>query len=144
MSSTSVRLPSSQASGLAALVEALDAGRVLRADDDVLELSPIERRAMRDIADALRDGARLEVHDEDELISTQVAADLLGVSRPTVVKMLDDGHLEGDRPSVHRRVRRASVMAFRDSRRARRAEGLVRLADDDPASTVPERFVPTR
>ncbi|MGC1302388.1 MAG: helix-turn-helix domain-containing protein [Caulobacteraceae bacterium] len=48
---------------------------------------------------------------EDDL-TTQQAADLLGLSRPTVVKMMDAGRLPYQKPGAHRRVRRADLEAF--------------------------------
>ena len=45
-------------------------------------------------------------------LTTQEAADLLGFSRPTIVKMMDDGRLPFQKSGTHRRVRRADLMAF--------------------------------
>lgn len=53
-------------------------------------------------------------------LSTQQAADLLGVSRPTLVKWLDTGVLPCRRLGSHRQVRREDVLAFRASDSTRR------------------------
>ena len=53
---------------------------------------------------------------DDALISTGQAAEILGVSRRTVTRMLDRGELPGIRLGLnhHRSVRLADVLAFKD------------------------------
>jgi excisionase family DNA binding protein len=51
--------------------------------------------------------------DPDEYISTGQAAALLGISRVTLVRFLDEGRLPYTRPGKHRRVRLADVWAFK-------------------------------
>jgi excisionase family DNA binding protein len=64
-----------------------------------------------------------------ELLTTQQAADLLRVSRPTLVRLLDDGVIPSERISAHRRVARAAVMEYLDGRSARAKAGLDALAE---------------
>lgn len=72
----------------------------------------------------------------EEMLSTQQAADLLRVSRPTLVKMLEDGLLPFERPGTHRRVPWQAVQDFLHGRSRRRADALVEFADtQDPADT---------
>lgn len=54
--------------------------------------------------------------EADAVITTGQAADILGVSRRTVTRMLDRGELPGIRLGLnhHRSVRLADVLAFKD------------------------------
>lgn len=67
-------------------------------------------------------GETLEIESLPAEITTGQAADLLGVSRPTVVSMVDRGELPAHRIGTHRRLRVTDVLAYRararDERRA--------------------------
>lgn len=88
---------------------------------------PLEAfRVLVAVAAAMREGKAITVAPIDQLLTTQEAADFLGISRPTLVKLLESGRISFERPGAarHRRVRLQDVLAYRDRRRAERRAAL--------------------
>lgn len=78
-------------------------------------------------------GRRVHVAAEDEELTTQEAADLLGVSRPYLVGLLEEGKIPFRKVGTHRRVRFEDVLAYRQTMRAAQEEAfdaLVRQAQE--------------
>jgi excisionase family DNA binding protein len=108
-------------------------------------LSPSLVEVLSAAVRAFADGQGVVVGSQDTYLTTQEAADLLGVSRPTMVKLLDAGEVSYQRPGSHRRVRLGDLAAYEAAKRTRRRAILDRLADDfADLSRQPERFVYTR
>ncbi|WP_245720260.1 excisionase family DNA-binding protein [Nocardia uniformis] len=97
------------------------------AEGEVVALPAEVFEGLRLLAVALAEGKAVTVAPLHTTLTTQEAAELLGMSRPTFVKLLDAAEIPFTRPGRHRRVRLADVLAFREYRRAERAAGLSEL-----------------
>jgi len=71
------------------------------------------------------------VLDDDAKVSPEEAARLLGVSRPMVVRWIDEGLLVDEPVGTHHRIPVSSVLVLRDARReaGRAALELVAIAE---------------
>lgn len=93
---------------------------------------------------ALRAGKAITISPTMPKLTTQQAADLLGVSRPTVVRLMDQGELPSERIGNRRKVLLRDLLAYRDARRQRQLQAIVDTSvdvseEEDPA-VVAERL----
>jgi excisionase family DNA binding protein len=79
------------------------------------------------LLDAQARGETLEIESLPAELTTGQAADLLGVSRPTVVSLIDRGDLPAHRIGTHRRLRLQDVLAYRARAREQRHAALDEL-----------------
>ena len=70
----------------------------------------------------------IPVHAE---LTTQEAADMLNISRPSLIQLLDEGKIEYRRVGTHRRVRFEAVMAYKRLAHDDRKRVLAKLAAYD-------------
>ena len=98
-------------------------------DGDPLALPPELGRVLAAALAEVATGHAVEVRTVADELTTQEAADLLGVSRPFVVKLVDSGELPARRVGTHRRLRRDDVLAHRDQMRTTQAAALAELSD---------------
>lgn len=89
---------------------------------------PIELHAvLLRVAEELRAGNGVTVMPVSAVLTTAQAAEMLNVSRPHVVKLLDQGHLPHHMAGTHRRVKLGDLVAYRDERDQARATALAEM-----------------
>ncbi|MEM8893911.1 MAG: helix-turn-helix domain-containing protein [Bacteroidota bacterium] len=66
-------------------------------------------------------------------MTTQAAAEMLGCSRPHLVKLLDTGKIKHTKVGKHRRVRYEDVETYRQRMKAEQERLLIEMMHDDEA-----------
>src|SRR5699024_9108577 len=99
---------------LRALQELLDGHDdvAVSTSDGSVRLTDSVREVLEDAVSALVRGQTVTVEPERSTLTTQEAARRLGISRPTLVRLLEQGKIPYTKPGRHRRVELADVLAF--------------------------------
>lgn len=106
-----------------------------------LILPPEVFEVLRDVVEAMAVGQAVTIAPVHQRLTTQEAADLLGVSRPTLVKLLETGEIPFEQPGRHRRVRLADVLAYRERSSVERRAALDRMVEIADEADMYERTV---
>ena len=101
----------------------------LVAADGVALPSGVER-AVRRLIEELAAGSTIHMISVEAELTTQQAAELLGLSRTYLVRLIDQGTIPASMVGTHRRLHTSDVLAYRDGR-ARRHAALDDLARAD-------------
>ena len=123
-----------------ALAEAPAGAGVLtihRKDGEAVRLAPAIADLVIDLLGGVASGHAVTLVPTGAMLTTQQAADILGVSRPHLSKLLKTGKIPFVSVGSHRRVMHADLMAYVDRRdAARRAalDDLARLGQEFDAS----------
>lgn len=122
------------------------AGRAsLKAPDGTERELPDELfEVLEQVAVALASGNGVTVAPSGMQLTTQEAADFLGISRPTLVKLLTTDAIPHELRGRHRRVTLRDLVAYQDAFRVDRRRALRDAARDSQdsglSSALPEQF----
>lgn len=86
---------------------------------------------LRNFASLERRGLGASLVPRNRTLTTREAAEILNVSRPWVVKLIDRGDIEHEMVGNRRRVTLENVLEYKGVRDAERRAGLARLAQMD-------------
>ena len=122
----------SESEQAAAAAVALPGGRVVVLPSgpgrEPIELPESAVQVLADVLDHVRRGEHVRVIADDEEITTQQAADLLNVSRPYLVGLVDRGEIPSRKIGARRRMKLADVLLYREVDQARRLRAVADLA----------------
>lgn len=93
-------------------------------DGTVLDLPQPVLEALAELLEAAADGERALVLRSPEDLTTEQAAAVLGVSRPTVIRLVEAGRLPARLVGTHRRLALGDVLAYREATAAKRRTAL--------------------
>ncbi len=133
---------------MAGVITQSAATQLRAAVDDVLlahhEVPPAAVAAFRRLVEILESSPDAVIFASEQTISTQQAAALLGVSRMTVVRLIDRGELAADTGAVHRRIPVSELARYQRESKTRRSAALDELAQSIADSTPPDEVISTR
>jgi excisionase family DNA binding protein len=85
---------------------------------------------LAEVVEAMREGKVITLVPRTQRLTTEEAADFLGISRPTLVKLLQDGKIPYDKPVRHRRILFTDLLACTERQREHRRAALDRTTED--------------
>lgn len=94
-------------------------------------LTPALAHSFMELLRHVGSGHAVTIVPTSEQLTTQRAADILNVSRPHLIKLLETGEMPYSLVGRHRRIRARDVFDYRRRRNDDRAESLSRLAEMD-------------
>ena len=105
-------------------------GMLLSPDGEQIPLPSEVYRVLVNVVQAMREGEAISVLPHKQRLTTQEAADFLGISRPTIVKLLERGEIAFEQPGQHRRVVLSDLLAYQRKRRKERRATLNRMTEE--------------
>ena len=84
---------------------------------------------MIEVLTEVAQGRAVSIDTEEEELTTSEAAELLNVSRPHLVKLLEEGEIPFHKVGTHRRVYREDVLEYKARRREEAEEAMQNLTD---------------
>jgi excisionase family DNA binding protein len=98
--------------------------------DESLELPSTAVSLLLEVLEAMSAGQSVTVVSEEAELTTVEAASVLNVSRPFLIKLLEDGQIPYRKVGTHRRIRLNDVLAYRAEDDKAREAVLDQLARD--------------
>ena len=111
--------------------------------EPAIELPASVYAVLMNILNAMRQGGAISLVPVTQDLTTQEAAELLGVSRPYFVKLLEAGGIAFHSTGTHRRVYLKDLLAYKEQRdRGRRTVLDQMAAEADAAGLYDQVFLP--
>lgn len=94
-------------------------------------LSPLLAQTFLDISRLISSGKSFSIMPVNAELTTQQAADMLNVSRPYLVKLLENNEINFTKTGRHRRIKAEDLFAYKEKRDSERARILSDMARED-------------
>lgn len=100
-------------------------------EPEPITLTPLISGVMLELLRHLAKGEAVTLVPMGEMLTTQQAADILNVSRPHLIKLIDQGEINHTMTGRHRRIQADDLFAYKRARDQRRSDALDELAEID-------------
>lgn len=127
-----VALPESDEHQIRELNRMLQVGSaaLVGADGERVRLPDAVYRLLKEIVRNMQLGRAIALVPENQQLTTQRAANLLGVSRPYLIKLLDAGELPYHKAGSHRRIYLKDLREYQQRRDVERKAALDQIAKE--------------
>src|ERR1039458_156727 len=127
-----IALPDSEGTQIRELNRMLQGGtpKLVSADGERVELPNTVFRLLKDIARNMQLGRAIVLIPENQQLTSQRAADLLGVSPPHLIALLEAGELPYHKAGSHRRIYLKALAAYQNRRDGERKAALDSIAKE--------------
>ncbi len=119
---------------LAAAIEQISSEQTEIEIEETKEKIKIPSRALKllgDILKAMADGKPISIVPIATEVTTQKAAEILGCSRPHLVKLLDTGKIEFTKVGKHRRLKFEDVFKYREKMKSEQKKHIIDMMNSD-------------
>jgi excisionase family DNA binding protein len=99
-----------------------------RGEESSVKIPLSALKYLNTIIDLMAQGKAITVNPVDAEITTQEAADLLNVSRPFIVKLLEKGEIPFHKVGSHRRIKLKDFIKYKNQYKKQQREALDELA----------------
>ena len=96
-------------------------------EKDTIKIPVSALKHLNTIIDLTAQGKAITVNPVDAEITTQEAANLLNVSRPFIVKLLEEGKISFHKVGAHRRIKLKDLLVYKQQMKKEREDALTEL-----------------
>lgn len=127
------------------LLSAPQGARLVGPAGETIGLTPTLYGVLRAVVANLAHGRAVSVIPADTMLTTNEAADFIGMSRPHLLKLLERGEIPFVMVGTHRRIAFQDLVKYREARRAKRAVALSEISQlGQEAGGAEDAFGPPR
>ncbi|HEY9798832.1 MAG TPA: helix-turn-helix domain-containing protein [Leptolyngbyaceae cyanobacterium] len=101
--------------------------KLMGANGEAITIPKSLHQVLRQVVHAMALGKAVSIITQDQELTTQQAADLLNVSRPYLIKLLEQGEISYVKVGAHRRVRFDELLKYKQERDTKRRQLLDEL-----------------
>ncbi len=98
-------------------------------DGRLVPVPPAIGRVLQQVLEVMSRGGTVTIAAVPEVLTTSTAAGILGISRPTLMKMINEGKIPAHKVGTHHRLKAHDVNAALRARRARERAAFAELLE---------------
>lgn len=128
------KVASESYSALASVIEQINSDQPeieIEETSDKIKIPLSALKLLGDILKAMGQGKLISIVPIATEVTTQAAAEILGCSRPHLVKLLEDGKIAFTKVGKHRRIKFDDIMKYRNQMKEQQKQNIIDIMNFD-------------